>query len=47
MSLIVQMWYDAGELGVLMSERCIEDEQAIIDFGNTFLSEITEAFQNQ
>lgn len=47
MSLIVQMWYDAGELGVQMSERCMEDEQAIIDFGNTFLSEITEAFQNQ
>lgn len=37
-SLIVQMWYDAGGLGVSMSERNSKDRKSIIDFGNAFLS---------
>ena len=45
MSLIVQMWYDAGELGVLMSERRIEDRNVIIEHGRVSLSKITSALK--
>ena len=47
MSLITQMWYDAGELGVLMSERCTEDRNIIIEYGKTLLNKIISALEMQ
>lgn len=43
MSLITQMWYDAGELGVPMSERRSEDQNIIIEFGEKILSDLLDA----
>ena len=45
MSLITQMWYDAGELGVLMSERCPMQKQKIADWGDGLLLQIIDAFK--
>ncbi len=45
MSLIVQMWYDAGELGVPLSERRTEDRNIIIEFGEASLNGITNALK--
>ena len=47
MSLIVQMWYDAGEMGVLMSERRPEDSERIIEYGKSSLNKIINALKTQ
>lgn len=43
MALITEMWYDAGELGISMSDRCIEDRRAIIEQGENCANELYEA----
>ena len=45
MSLITQMWYDAGELGVHMSERCTEDRNIFIEYGQTSLNQLISALE--
>lgn len=40
MSLIVEMWYDAGEMGVLMSDRNILDKQRLYEYRNACKDEI-------
>ncbi|MEN3005450.1 hypothetical protein [Dehalobacterium formicoaceticum] len=45
MGLISEMWYDAGELGVSMSDRCPEQRQIIIDHGNSFATELIQALK--
>lgn len=45
MALIIEMWYDAGQLGVTMSDRCPEHRNAIINHGNIFASELTQALK--
>lgn len=40
MSLIVEMWYDAGEMGVLMSDRNISDKQRLYEYRNTCKDEV-------
>lgn len=40
MSLVVEMWYDAGEMGVLMSDRNISDKEHLYEYRNTCKSEI-------
>ncbi len=47
MSLITLMWYDAGELGVPMSERRPEHQDVIIEYGKASLSEIISAFNEK
>lgn len=47
MSLIMQMWYDAGELGRAMSERCFEEKEYLINYSNSFAAEIISVFQNE
>ncbi len=45
MALITEMWYDAGELGIAMSDRCPEQRKAIINFGNNFAIKLIEALK--
>ena len=42
MSLVTQMWYDAGELGASMSERRPEAQAVIAEFGEGILAELLE-----
>ena len=42
MSLITEMWYDAGELGIRMSERSMEQKEAIIEYQMDMLDAIIE-----
>jgi len=42
MSLITEMWYDAGELGIRMSERSMEQKEAIIEYRMDMLDAIIE-----
>jgi hypothetical protein len=43
MALITEMWYDAGELGIPMSDRCSEHRDAIINFGKGSETQIIQA----
>lgn len=43
MALITEMWYDAGELGISMSDRSSEDRQTIIEHGNNCATQIISA----
>lgn len=45
MALITEMWYDAGELGISMSERSIEQRNIIINFGNDFAAKLIHALK--
>lgn len=45
MALITEMWYDAGELGIDMSDRCPEQRNTIINHGNHFAAKLTEALK--
>ena len=47
MSLILEMWYDAGQLGISMSDRCSEQRQIIIERGNNFVAELIQALKIQ
>lgn len=42
-ALITEMWYDAGELGISMSNRCPEDRKVIIEYGNNCYNQIISA----
>ena len=42
MSLFTEMWYDAGELGIKISERCIVQREAIIEYRMVMLDAIIE-----
>ena len=45
MSLITLMWYDAGELGVMLSERTTEGQRLIVEYGENLLSKIVNTFK--
>lgn len=45
MSLVTLMWYDAGELGVLISDRRAEDRLAILKYGETSINKIVDALK--
>ena len=45
MGLILEMWYDAGELGIAMSNRCSEQKQVIIDYRNNIAAELIQALK--
>ena len=45
MAHITEMWYDASQLDVTMSDRCPEHRNAIINHGNIFASELTQALK--
>ena len=47
MSLVTQMWYDAGELGVSMSERRPEAQAVIAEFGEGILAELVEKLKEK
>lgn len=47
MSLVTQMWYDAGELGVLMSDRRPEAQAVIAEFGAGILAELLEKLKEK
>lgn len=47
MSLVTQMWYDAGELGVSMSDRRPEEQAAIAEFGEGILAELVEKLKEK
>lgn len=40
MSLFTEMWYDAGGVGIKISERCIEQREAIIEYRMIMLDAI-------
>ena len=43
MSLIIEMWYDAGELGITMSNRSPEQRSVIINHGENLMARLSEA----
>lgn len=45
--LIFEMWYDAGELGVSMSNRNNEDRRMIIEHRNNFKEKLENAFSSE
>lgn len=46
MALIMEMWYDAGELGIDMSDRCSEQRNIIINQGNHYFAKLTGALKS-
>ncbi len=46
MALLTEMWYDAGELGITMSECCTEQRNVIVDFGNDYACKLIEALSS-
>lgn len=44
-SLITLMWYDAGELGVMLSERTTEGQRLIVEYGENLLSKIVNTLK--
>ena len=39
----MEMWYDAGELGITMSDRSPEQRSVIINYGEDFKARLSEA----
>jgi hypothetical protein len=46
MALITEMWYDAGEFGIAMSDRNDQDRNVIINFGNKFAFELIQSLRD-
>jgi hypothetical protein len=47
MALITEMWYDAGELGIAMSDRSPEQKNTIINFGNNYAADLIKALEGK